>query len=111
VDRPCRARRYLASAPCPLSRQRVPSRSRSPFRAGPHGPKRKPGRSRDAFAFCAAAPGTTTLGTAGPPTATGTTPTTGTTMSGSAWPARPRSARAGAFMDAAGVQEGVQDRS
>ena len=81
------------------------------FRAGPYGPERKPGRSRDAFACCAAAPGTTIRGTAGPPTATGTTLTTGTTISGSGWPARLRSARAGAFTDAPGVQEGVQDRS
>ena len=81
------------------------------FRAGPYGPERKPGRSRDAFACCAAAPGTTIRGTAGPPTATGTTPTTGTTTSGSGWPARPHPARAGAFTDAPGVQEGVQDRS
>jgi len=80
------------------------------FRAGPRGPKRKPGRSRNAYAFCAAVPGTTIRETAGPPAATGTTPTTGTTMSGSEWPAHLRLARAGAFMDAPGVHEGVQDR-
>jgi RNA-directed DNA polymerase len=82
----------------------------APFRAGSYSPKRRPSRSRDAFAFCAAAPGTTILGTAGPPTATGTTPTTGTTTSGSGWPARPLPARAAAFTDARGVPEGVQDR-
>jgi RNA-directed DNA polymerase len=82
-----------------------------PFRVGRYGPKRKPGRSGDAFACCAAAPGTTIRGTAGPPTATGTTPTTGTTISGSGLPARPRFARADVSTDASGVFEGVQDRS
>jgi len=81
------------------------------FRAGSYSPKRRLGRSHDAFAFCAAAPGTTIRGTAGLPTATGTTLTTETTTSGSGWPARPHPARAGAFTDAPGVQEGVQDRS
>jgi len=39
-----------------------------------------------AFACCAAAPGSTDRGTAGPPTATGTSPTTGSTFWGSGWP-------------------------
>ena len=46
-------------------------------------PERPPG------AFCAAAPGTTTLGTSVRPRATGTTPATVTTMRVSAWPVRP----------------------
>ena len=59
------------------------------FRDGPGGPKRKPGRSPLATASTAAAPGTTIRGTSVRRTATGTNPTTATTISGSAWPARP----------------------
>ena len=81
-----------------------------PFRDGRHGRKRKPGRSLDAALWSAAAPGTTIRGTAGPPTATGTTPTTGIAISASVWPAPPRPARAGPFTDAPGMPEGVQDR-
>ncbi len=61
------------------------------FRDGPCGPKREPGRPLSASAWSAAAPGTTIRGTAAPPTATGTNPTIATTISGSAWPARPLS--------------------
>jgi retron-type reverse transcriptase len=80
------------------------------FRDGPRGRKRKPGRSRPATASSAAAPGTTTRGTSARPTATGTNPTTETTMWGFVLPARPR-AGAGAFTDTPGAHEGVQDRS
>ncbi len=59
------------------------------FRDGPSGPKREPGRSRIATACCAAVPGTTIRGTSGQPIATGTIPTTETTTTGSALPARP----------------------
>ncbi len=59
------------------------------FRDGPYGPKREPGRSRLATACCAAAPGTTIRGTSARPIATGTIPTTETTMSVSVLPARP----------------------
>jgi Reverse transcriptase (RNA-dependent DNA polymerase) len=53
------------------------------FRDGRSGPKRKPGRPLHADAWCAAVPGTTIRGTAAPPTATGTSPTIATTISGS----------------------------
>ena len=43
---------------------------------------------RPPTAFCAAAPGTTNLGTSAPRTATGTTPATATTTAVSVWPAR-----------------------
>jgi retron-type reverse transcriptase len=76
----------------------------------PRDPQRKPGRSPVAVLRRAAAPGTTIRGTAGLPIATTTTPTTGTTISVSGWPAPPRLARAGAFTDAPGAPEGVQDR-
>ena len=56
------------------------------FEAG--GSPREPGRP-PAAVLRAAVPGTTTRGTSARPTATGTTPETGTTISASAWPARP----------------------
>ena len=59
------------------------------FRDGPRGPKREPARSPLAIASCAAVPGTTIRGTAARRTATGTNPTTETTISGSASLARP----------------------
>ena len=62
-------------------------------------PSRGPGRP-PAGAFCAAAPGTTNRGTSAPPTATGTTPETATTVS--ALPAR-SAAGAGALTGAPGA--------
>jgi retron-type reverse transcriptase len=62
--------------------------SATDFRDGPRGRKRKPDRPPVA-ASCAAVPGTTMRGTCARPTATGTIPTTGTTTTGSVWPARP----------------------
>jgi hypothetical protein len=59
------------------------------FRDGPSGPKRKPGRSPPETASTVTAPGTTIRGTCARPTATGTNPTTGTTIRGSGLPARP----------------------
>ena len=59
------------------------------FRNGPGGPEREPGWSPLATASTAAAPGTTLRGTSVRRTATGTNPTTATTISGSALPARP----------------------
>jgi hypothetical protein len=58
------------------------------FRDGPVSHKRKPDRPPVAVS-CAAVPGTTMRGTCARPTATGTIPTTGTTTTGSVWPARP----------------------
>ena len=69
---------------------------------------RGPGRP-PAPACCAAAPGTTNRGTSVPPTATGTTPETGTTTSVSALPARPE-AGAGAVTAAPGERACVQGR-
>ncbi|MBM3559755.1 MAG: RNA-directed DNA polymerase [Alphaproteobacteria bacterium] len=77
------------------------------FRDGWFDPSRGPDRSP--VVCCAAAPGTTTRGTSALPTATGTTPATGTTTTGSAWRAR-APARTGAFTDAPGVRERVQGR-
>jgi formylglycine-generating enzyme required for sulfatase activity len=53
----------------------------------------RPGRMPDAagiraFACCAAAPGKSFRGSAGPPAATGKTPTAAATISGSGWPER-----------------------
>ena len=59
---------------------------RSIFRAVRFGPAREPDLPPNAF--CAAAPGTTIRGTSVPRTATGTTPATGTTTTGSVLPAR-----------------------
>ena len=53
----------------------------------PDGAPRGPGRSP--AVLCAAVPGTTIRGTSARRTATGTTPETATTVSASAWPARP----------------------
>ena len=80
------------------------------FRDGPSGPKREPVRSPLATASTAAAPGTTIRGTSVRRTATGTNPTTGTTISGSGFPVRPRPARTAASTDASGAHKGVQDR-
>ncbi len=66
------------------------------FRDGWFDPARQPGRP-PVVGSCAADPGTTIRGTSAPATATGTRPTTGTTMSASAWPARLH-ARAGGIM-------------
>jgi hypothetical protein len=57
------------------------------FRDGWFDPVRQPGRP-PVVGFCAAVPGTTIRGTSARASATGTIPTTGTTMSVSAWPAR-----------------------
>jgi RNA-directed DNA polymerase len=57
------------------------------FRDGWFDPARQPGRP-PVVGFCAAVPGTTIRGTSAPASATGTRPTTATTMSVSAWPAR-----------------------
>ena len=57
------------------------------FRDGWIDPSREPDRL-PACAYCVAVPGTTTRGTCDPRTATGTTPATGTTTTGSVWPAR-----------------------
>ena len=62
--------------------------SATDFRDGPVCRKRKPDRP-PVGASCAAVPGTTNRGTCARPTATGTIPTTGTTTTGSVWPARP----------------------
>ena len=59
------------------------------FRDGPCGRKREPGRSPLATASTVAAPGTTIRGTSARPTATGTNPTTATTIRASALPVRP----------------------
>jgi retron-type reverse transcriptase len=59
------------------------------FRDGPRGPKREPGRFLPRTASFAAAPGTTIRGTSAQPIATGTNPTTATTISVFALPARP----------------------
>jgi retron-type reverse transcriptase len=80
------------------------------FRGGVFDPAREPARSPESSGCCAAAPGTTIQGTCAPPTATGTTPETATTMSGSEWPARFQ-AGAAEFKDAAGERVSVQDRS
>jgi RNA-directed DNA polymerase len=57
------------------------------FRDGWFDPARQPGRP-PVVGFSAAVPGTTIRGTSAPASATGTRPTTATTMSVSAWPAR-----------------------
>lgn len=58
------------------------------FRGGWFDPAREPDLSPGAC--CVAVPGTTTRGTSAPRTATGTPPGTGTTTTGSVWPARSR---------------------
>ena len=64
------------------------------FRGGWFDPSREP--DPPPGACCAAVPGTTTRGTCAPRTATGTPPGTGTTTTGSAWPARSRAGTGGA---------------
>ena len=56
------------------------------FRGGWFDPSREP--DPPPGACCVAVPGTTTPGTCAPRTATGTPPGTGTTTTGSVWPAR-----------------------
>jgi retron-type reverse transcriptase len=73
------------------------------------GRPRKPGPS-PAAGCCAGAPGTTIRRTSVPPTATGTTPATGTTMPASGLPVRPH-AGAGASTDTPGVPRCVQGGS
>ncbi len=82
---------------------------RAIFRDGWFDPSRGPGRP-PANACCAAVPGTTNRGTCGPPTATGTTPGTGTTTTGSEWPVR-STARAGVLTGMPGAPASVQGRS
>ncbi len=78
------------------------------FRAVRFGAVRGP--DRPPSAFCAAAPGTTTPGISAPRTATGTPPRTGTTTTGSAWPARSQ-AGAGVPTGTPGAPPSVQGRS
>ena len=63
------------------------------FRGGWFDPSREP--DPPPGACCAAVPGTTTPGTCAPRTATGTPPGTGTTTTGSVWPARSRAGTGG----------------
>ncbi len=77
------------------------------FRDGYFDPKREPVRPPVASASCAAVPGTTNRGTSAPPTVTGTTPTNGTTTTGSVSPVRPI-AGAGVSTDTPGVHRAVQ---
>jgi retron-type reverse transcriptase len=79
------------------------------FRGRRFDPAGKTGRPT-VLGCSAAARGTTSRGTHGPRIATGTTRTTGTTTTGSAWPVRLH-ARAGALKGASGTHEGVQGRS
>lgn len=72
-------------------------------------PALKPVRPPPAIASTGAAPGTTPPGTCAPPTATGTGQTTGTTIWGSAWPAR-TDAGIASFTDGAGALRSVQGR-
>ena len=81
---------------------------RAIFRGGMFDPLRWP--DRPPAAFSAAVPGTTIRGTCDRRTATGTTPTTGTTISGFALPARSH-AGADASTEAPGVRGCVQGRS
>jgi reverse transcriptase-like protein len=83
------------------------------FRSGWFAPA--PSREREpglppAAGCCAGAPGTTNRRTSARPTATGTTPTTGTTTTGSGLPARPH-AGAAAFTDTVGEPRCVQGGS
>lgn len=75
------------------------------FAAPPREPDRPP-----VPASCGAAPGTTIQRTSVPPTATGTLPTTGTTMPAFGSPVRPHAGAAGPT-DPAGVPGSVQGRS
>ena len=79
------------------------------FRGGRFDPSREPDRPPVA-AFCAAVPGTTIRGTSVPRTATGTTPETATTTTGSVLPAR-STAGAAVSMGMPGAQASVQGRS
>ena len=63
------------------------------FRGGWFDPAREP--DAPPGACCVAVPGTTTRGTSAPRTATGIPPGTGTTISGSVWPARSRAGTGG----------------
>ena len=82
---------------------------RTLFRGGWFDPSREPDRP-PAGVCCAAVPGTTNRGTSAPPTATGTTPGTGTTTTGSVLPAR-STARAGGLTGPPGARPSVQGRS
>ena len=82
---------------------------RAIFRDGWFDPSRGPDRP-PVGACCAAAPGITIRGTSAPPTATGTTPETGTTTTASVLPARSM-ARAGGLTGPPGARPSVQGRS
>ena len=77
------------------------------FRAAVFRSPRQPGRPPDVSS--AAVPGTTIRGTCARPSATGTTPETGTTMPASGWPVRTH-AGAGGFTDPPGEFGSVQGR-
>jgi RNA-directed DNA polymerase len=87
---------------------------RAIFRGGWFDPgssqRRKPGPPPIAAGWFAGAPGTTNRRTCARPTATGTSPTTGTTTSASGWPVRPH-AGAGGSTDPAGEPRCVQGGS
>ncbi len=78
------------------------------FRDWPPASPLKPEDPSRPTAPCAAVRGTTIPGTCVRRSATGTTPTTGTTTSASVSPARSRKAGAAAFRDAAGAPGSVQ---
>jgi RNA-directed DNA polymerase len=84
---------------------------RAIFRGGWFDPglsqRRKPGPPPDAAGWFAGAPGTTNRRTCARPTATGTSPTTGTTTSASGWPVRPHAGADGP-KDPPGVPRRVQ---
>ena len=82
---------------------------RAIFRDGSFDPSREPDHP-PAGGFCGAVPGTTNRGTCAPRTATGTTPETGTTTTGSELPARSL-ARTGRPTGRPGVRWSVQGRS
>ena len=82
---------------------------RALFRDGWFDPTRWPDRP-PVGGCCAAAPGTTNRGGSAPPTATGTTPETGTTTTDSVLPARSE-AGAGVLTGAPGARVSVQGRS
>jgi len=108
-------RRHLAPARCHLPRRAVRSRPPTLFETGMRPSVRHPDHRGltgplSAGACCAAAPGTTNRTTCARPTATGTTPGTGTTTPVFAQPVHPI-AGAGPFTDGAGVRGCVQDRS
>ena len=80
---------------------------RAIFRGGWFDPSRWPDRP-PVGGCCAAAPGTTKRGASAPPTATGTTPETGTTTTGSVLPAR-SAAGAGVLTGAPGRSSGARN--